>query len=69
VPRSGFRSVEALIDESKRLHDNISEWRSKLKQGMSPYFNPEQLDEYLDSRIHDLNFRLCNINKELGVSK
>jgi hypothetical protein len=69
VPRSGFRSMEALIDESKRLHDNISEWRSKLKQGMSPYFNPEQLDEYLDSRIHDLNFRLCNINKELGVSK
>jgi hexosaminidase len=69
VPRSGFRSIETLIDESKRLHDNISGWRSKLKQGMSPYFNPEQLDEYLDSRIHDLNFRLCNINKELGVSK
>jgi len=61
APGTRGKFVDWLNDIINRLND----WRKKLREGVSPYFRPEDAKEYADSRVCALEFRAGNMKRRL----
>ncbi len=66
VPLSGERvSVAAYLTRIAGLLEQCAGWREKLRQELAAYYRPEELVEYIDSRLDNLEFRLKNLRRTL----
>ncbi len=66
LPRRGERvSLDACLARIPGLLEQCARWREKLAAALAPYYRPEELPEYIDSRLFNLEFRLHNIQRYL----
>lgn len=65
VPREGRVSVRNYIAKLESLSKKCQEWRKRLKEELTPYFQTEELDEYIDCRICNVEFRIENLINHL----
>lgn len=66
LPRRGGRvSLDASLKRIPGLLEQCARWREQLAAALAPYYRPEELPEYIDSRLFNLEFRLKNIQRYL----
>jgi hexosaminidase len=65
LPLKGRVSIEKHLGQLDSLNKKCQEWRKRLREELGPYFRAEELQEFIDSRIENVEFRIENLNKHL----
>lgn len=60
----GRVSLETYLKKLATLDKKCAEWRKRLDKEFIPYFKQEELLEYVDSRLFNVEFRIKNLENE-----
>lgn len=60
----GRVSIETYLKKLATLGKECTKWRKRLKKELAPYFKQEELLEYIDCRLCNVEFRIKNLETE-----